>query len=298
MKLIHNERGAALVLVLLAVMVAGILGTVLASQILTAGTQATKSQNLNKAENLAKMGKEFFIQEISHLEEWQNQKSRFVNYLKTRTIDDDHSYSIRVLEIEESEQTVVTYESTGISGDTEEVLTGQVTISVSETWIDLINKEIPPDLEDFTEIHCETRPGPNRAKCDVDESGNVYLTGSYNITGRGNSNHEITIDGDLWVDGSIELGGNSSITINGFTYFENSRLFMNGSPYLLVNGDAYFDFSDVDFRGGDQTVIVTGNAYFVPSENQNLWLDAFCVVGQSNIQSLGEQECRLEGNGR
>ncbi|MBA2173437.1 hypothetical protein H0266_00840 [Halobacillus locisalis] len=313
-----NERGAALVLVLLSIFLVMIFGAVLASQINNSGLQVKKSQHNVQAEALAVMGETYFIESIELLktnqdpvvsikEVWEEEKDSDLD--GHREIDDNRRFNVELISstLKDSGQFQMTYKSIGTAYGTNEEIVNTISLNSSsseEDWIQDIldhkeelisNKKNGKyktlncrvdDCTDDVETICENN------YCAIDEQGNIYLEGTLQLNGKGNNEHDIDLDKNLWVNGSTILKGNSSVSIDGFAYFEGSSLTMKGNTSIDIAGDAYFDFLGDNLSGSiEKDVVVRRNAYFEIEDTLPVDKEAFCIVGKSNVEGLGGQSC-------
>lgn len=299
----NNESGAALVLVLLSIFLIMIFGAVLASQINSSGMQVKNSQHNVQAEALAVMGQEFFIESVKASKISDNPlnfiESQWENSFE-RTVDTEKQYKVELLgtDTKESDETVLTYRSKGVSFGIEEIITGEISLNsssdVKDDWRQEIIDQLPNDTSVFNNVICDDKnPGNgNKNDCNINSGGDVYLEGRFYSNG---GKDRSVVGGDFWVDGSINLIGGSSINVNGFAYFDQTSLYMNGNTAVSINGNAYFDLNYVDIKNNDR-ITVKGNALFNSPESLTEYHDVFCISGKTNLKdsegnTIGGQSC-------
>ncbi|TGB04155.1 hypothetical protein [Halobacillus salinus] len=278
-KKLFNERGAALVLVLLVIVLVGIFGTVLATQINSTGMQANKSQELVQAESLAVMGENLLIKDVEKLTDLdqplQMIRDKWDENILLKQMNSSHSYLIETKQILEKSagEYVLPYKVTGTSEGTTKSIENELTLSSSEeSWVAAIERK----KEELSSKECNTNSSP---PC-------FYFP-------RGlDTNKSEMYEGDLWVNDGLTIRGKKQVEVTKFLLLTSGYLTMNGSKAeIIVRGDAYISAnpSKVSY------LIIQGDAFF---ENVDVWsrVEGVCIEGQTNLVdqsglSIGGQDC-------
>ncbi|WP_079479516.1 hypothetical protein [Halobacillus salinus] len=278
-KKLFNERGAALVLVLLVIVLVGIFGTVLATQINSTGMQASKSQELVQAESLAVMGENLLIKDVEKLTDLdqplQMIRDKWDENTLLKQMNSSHSYLIETKQILEKSagEYVLPYKVTGTSEGTTKSIENELTLSSSEeSWVAAIKRK----KEELSSKECNTNSSP---PC-------FYFP-------RGlDTNKSEMYEGDLWVNDGLTIRGKKQVEVTKFLLLTSGYLTMNGSKAeVIVRGDAYISAnpSKVSY------LTFQGDAFF---ENVDVWsrVEGVCIEGQTNLVdqsglSIGGQDC-------
>ncbi|MCA0969921.1 hypothetical protein LCM20_04920 [Halobacillus litoralis] len=277
-KNLSNERGAALVLVLLAILLVAIFGTVLTSQIISTGVQTNKSQELVQAESLAVMGQELINEDVERIvseeldvdEVWGDR-----NYEKNVT--ESSSYMISTSEFEDLDDggRRLPYTVTGRSGNTEKVIEGIISFSSgSKDWIQ--------DILDQKQVIESTCPSNGPSECYYEE---------YQFKKNDGQDYR----GDVWFERGVDVKGSRDIEIDGFWLVSSGSLqFSGNSTVLTVKGDAYIGDVSLSLSGNGKKspeLIFEKDVYFAEPINSSILQHAgiFCVKGKTNLE--GARAC-------
>ncbi|WP_160722007.1 hypothetical protein [Bacillus sp. USDA818B3_A] len=268
-----NERGYALVIVLLIITLSMILGLALSGAVLTTNKQVYKSDNINKATDLAEMGITYYQTAINTLindtqaaikvnnkdfcTEFLNQETLKTSLYSSKPIDStNNKYKIdKVAPIQCSNvgQFKFKFISTGTtsSGETKQL---QGTISISQIRI---GKDMPDYLA-FTD------PGINKLNYSITFPSTQYplgvkFTSGLTIVG----NNILTVVKSAYFN-TLEINGGSQVIVQE-TAIINKITSVNGNTNLKIYGDAIFlsDTPRIDKIAGQADICIYGNIYTV-----------------------------------
>ncbi|SDI92444.1 hypothetical protein [Salimicrobium halophilum] len=308
----NNEKGIALVTVLLTIVVTMLLLGTLASIILSTGAQTQRSQESIQADSLAMMGQEYIT---SSFESVKDEASSQINENQTvSTIIQqwagNHSITERslgegeyIVTLENTSGAPLTYqyEAKGIVDGQEEIIAGVLSISekiVESNWEDNIidekeNLENVLNSEDATNI-CEKRGkgrgngNSNGGKIETFEPGD-YRIKAESCNGSSSIKDPIFEERSrVWLEDTFIMNGSNTITINGFAFFDLTSLSMNGGNIIKVNGDVFVgtDKFIVDKKTAKATIAIDGNAYFDNPEASVIGDLNICVTGNTNADNI------------
>lgn len=242
MKLLNNERGGALLMVLLIVLVFSILGMSLLAMNISAAKQFNKKEETVQARHQAEMGVLHYKAEIE----------KHVAAANGENLDNLLADIGGIKEIKEGNYNVKwsSYEY----DDKKEVLKINI-ISKGKSKSSLTEKEIeakivienpgvkggehvPPqgnDVETKKDNFIIPKGGyyPNKE--------NLHLKGNLDAV-NGNKDTNMTIINDLYIEGNIEINNHSCMVVGGdLTVLGSLPKNMSGKVYIVVNGNAYFN---------------------------------------------------------
>ncbi|NRD76016.1 hypothetical protein HPT25_00650 [Bacillus sp. BRMEA1] len=275
--MIRNEKGYTLILVLIIMSVSMILSLGLIGGTLTASKQFNKTDNRNKATDLAEMGVTYFLQvNNSVLQEAKNSNpsnfcSTFTSIIKdqnntrgyytNKNVDGNNRYQITLDNNLTSSCSTnpnsfkVVFYSTGTT-DTNEKATLTGTFTISKQSISYPRSgESAPNQSNFSKRSYLYNEASN--------TGNKYYYGdiTYNDQPK-----DVTLYNTAWFN-SITLLGGRTLTINNDAIFNNisnmSDISMNGQSNITVNGDAIFYGQKPVKQTQKTSICVTGNPYYV-----------------------------------
>lgn len=274
-----NEKGYTLILVMIIITVTMILGLALSGATLNERTQVNKTDNRNKATDLAEMGVTYYQSFVTKkiTEAKQNAKDYrdhyndnliishqlneaqldqlydpfFIDQLSTLlTINPDpvlvetekNKFVITFLKLYKSNlnNLVVNFESSGTSETESATVTGSFTIK-KNSQTSKVNQP-KPTSDSFSET--ETSP--------------VNLVNQPKFK---------TKDHSTYFNDYVNIQGNRILTVNGDAYF--IKLNLQGSAKVKIVGDAIFE-TDITTTGNAYSICVTGNTYKLDSTKTKL----------------------------
>ncbi|SIS50719.1 hypothetical protein [Salimicrobium flavidum] len=310
----NNNKGMALVTVLLTIVVTMILLGTLTSIILSTGEQTQRTQENIQADSLAMMGQEYIVSSFQVAAERAaaqedepvdvKMNGWAVKHASTERSLGEGSYKVEVpcsVPDAESEpcpdsesnnvsEEVMTYSysSTGIVNGQEEIITGELSVTEEVTeisWQDRIINEKNNIENSFTEED-------QIDACDGTKNNDDFESGDYWLTlesCKKGPNENLTFEdrSRVWLEGSLEMKGNNRMTINGFAYFDLADLYMNGGNTIIVNGDAFIEVGNLNVDMKNNTGIsISGDAYFENADPGTLSELNICVDGNTNVENI------------
>lgn len=270
-----NEKGYALVLVLIIITLSMILGLALSGAVLTTNKQVNKTDNLNKATDLAEMGITYYQTAINSLiSDTQaaikvNNNDFCTEFIKQETLKTSLGlYSPKEIDASKNKYKIdkvapiqcsnvgqfkFTFTSTGTtaSGETKQL---QGTIAISQIRI---GKDMP-DYLSFTD------PGINKLNYSITFPSTQYPLGvkfpsGLTIVG----SNILTIVKSAYFS-SLEINGSSQVIVQE-TAIINKITSVNGNTNLKIYGDAIFlsETPRIDQIAGKADICIYGNIYTV-----------------------------------
>lgn len=269
-----NQKGYTLILVLVTITVIFILGMSLSTMALSTRLQFNKTDEHNKATDLAEMGITYFQTEINSLipqatSNAQKNNTNFCTELTNldnqklsaetnlKSVDGTNSYQIISPSIICTDPTkvTVTFSSKGITANDAVTLKGIFAILGSSG-----NSRVGETL-------------PSTSLFTI-QAGNVTLNGNRNFSYdksvyfnsfTSNGRVKLSVNADAYF-GSITMNGNSFVLVKGNAYF--NYLIMNGNPgYIEVDGDAIFVTPPIK---QNSNICIKGNIYKVDNNTNKL----------------------------
>lgn len=268
----RNENGYALVLVLVIITITFTFALTMSGMAISARKQFTKTDQMNKATDLAEMGVAHYETILAGIVQDANAKADadventkqnngngkknrnvegydefFYENLKntialaqyqelTKMVETDHSYRIAEVNIStlsNSDPIIITFKSEGRASAEKKTL--YTTIKIEKNGYLLIG-EPSPLPKDYQGI----------------ESNSIEL--------KAQDKHK-TYNSSTYFKEKIQIRGNRILTINGNAFFEKQIEFM-GSADVIVNGDAIFMVKP-NFNNQAYSFCVYGNTYLV-----------------------------------
>ncbi|MBT2636343.1 hypothetical protein [Bacillus sp. ISL-39] len=269
----QNEKGYALVLVLLIITITFTFALSLSGMALSARKQFNKTDEINRATDLAEMGVAHYEALLTRIVENANAEAgqavqnaldllsenpnypvpdydqefnaalaREVNknaYLPL-DVNEDNSYQISNPVINrQASYILITFDSKGKTVKEEMVLKGKLTIKKSTGSR---AGESVPEKTTYVNIELE----------DFELKG---------------GKQEETYSGNTFFNKTVTLRGNTGLFIKGDTFF-NSHVILKGGDTIIVHGDAIFNEPLSPDTNGNSSVCVLGTPYRI--ENQKL----------------------------
>lgn len=267
-----NERGYALVLVLLIITITFTFALSLSGMALSARKQFNKTDEINRATDLAEMGVAHYeallkrivknanaeaektVQKaLDLLSENPNLKvpdydDEFYKALSEEvgknaylplTLDGSNSYEISDPVISRHNgKIVITFDSKGLTVDEEKELQGTLTIIKNK---DSLDDELAKDEDDYDYIEF------------------------YDFDLKGGKQKEI-YPGSTFFKKTVTLRGNTSLIIRGDAFF-NSSVTLKGGDTIIVYGDAIFAVGLEDIKPDKARICILGTPYKIVNQN-------------------------------
>ncbi|MBS8265088.1 hypothetical protein DYI25_11600 [Mesobacillus boroniphilus] len=256
--MLKNDRGYALVLVLVIITITFTFALSMSSMALSARKQFNKTDEINKATDIAEMGVGHYEtllyklvkvsnQEVSHYSTslfdsqfYQNIKSKVLNSnnLPASRVEGNNKYVITDATIARptNDKIIVSFKSTGKTDKETKVLTNKITVE-------------------------KKKPSRAGEPAPPISSFNHKFWQSYEMAG-GKEIDEY--QGSSYFTQSVELKGNTQLIIHGDAFF-NSSVVLKGGDKLIVYGDAIFNvpLDDKSINGSNSSICVYGFTYYV-----------------------------------
>ncbi|NHM30488.1 hypothetical protein [Neobacillus terrae] len=243
-----------------------VFGLALSGMALTANKQFHKTDNLNRATDLAEMGATYYKSVINSLipsavaaartnkttfcQELKRLHDRQVGIYDSKTVESSNKYQISSPVfpacIGNPNNILLNFISTGKTGTEEKAIIGHLKISKRIA-------SVRPDYSAFEKYE------------DDKLNKDLSLTDPVNFT---NDNFKITGGSSLRIEKSayfksLTLDGNAEVLIGGNAVFQQITS-MNGNTLLIVEGDAYFQATPIIEKFvGHPTLCIKGNIYKV-----------------------------------
>jgi hypothetical protein len=265
-KAIKNEKGYTLILVMIIITVIFIFAMSLSGMAISTRMQFNKTDNRNKATDLAEMGVTYYqsilTKFVSSANVTANQKT--TDYINTQKPDDAHItqffndsftaeltsklssqpiqntvengnyFEVAFTRLDTfSDKFIVNFTSKGTTQNEPVTITGAITIRKSAQTTR--NGEPKPSPSAFA--YTEMNPINLQSKIKVASyNTSTYFSQSVQIQGK----RFLTVKGDAYFLQELNFQGAANITINGDAIFEKAIVFPNGTPYTFcVYGNTY-----------------------------------------------------------
>lgn len=278
-----NEKGYTLVLVMIIITVTMIFALSLSSITLNTRTQLTKTDNRNKATDLAELGVTYFQSVVTDSinsasttaaaenNTWINNNNK-ATQAQINAQYDSYFYTDlgKLLNVNLSAVTV-----DQVTKDNYQVTFNQLINNTSNGIIQVIftstgnsSKESVPITGTFTITKGSTglvgQPNPSSTAYTNVVSNSLYLSPPAKVTSYSSS---------TFFSSLVHIQGNHKLSISGNAYF--SSLELAGSAKLYVDGDAVFGTPISIQDNGVKQVCITGNTYLYNSSTK--LLDAYQI---------------------
>lgn len=269
-----NEKGYALVLVLLIITIIFTFALSLSGMAISARKQFNKTEEINRATDLAEMGVAHYEALLTKLVKNANDEARQKvqsaveaasenpnypipsydyefnaalsrdvtnNDLLAIAVDELNSYEIsNPLISRQTEKILITFKSEGKTDNEEKMLNGTLTIDKNKISR---SGELVPDQDAF----------------DFMESDDFEIKGGKQIE---------TYPASTYFNSTLTLKGNTTLIIKGDTFF-NSDVTLKGGDTIFVYGDAIFNKSSSPIiKGNKSKICILGTPYRI--EDQKL----------------------------
>jgi len=253
-----NERGAALIVVLLIITLISIFSVTLLFQLTTAKKQFNQTEGDIQAINTAEMGIIYMRQEIlSIVDELPNDtediENQITNLLPNLPVIREFNaakinptnYEVGV-DINEKDNSSITIEiiSSGTVQSNTKTLTDIITLSYKGRSPNF-DEDAPSDeeLNDYIKVE-----GKQEAKYGDDKNleGNYYFTEQLHVTNNSNS---VTVDGDLYLEDGAQVNNNGNLLyVTGNLYSESTDFKGGTKSKIVVEHDAIFKVTDFETK--------------------------------------------------
>ncbi|EKN64991.1 hypothetical protein P9E76_11060 [Schinkia azotoformans] len=321
MNIFHNNRGSALVTVLLVMVIILIFSAVLSAAVLNSAKQTGISQKQIQATNLAEMGILYFHQySLQQIKKAENEVKDFRLKDPKVKIDDlsrlfcssiqlngfpaiptsmksSYQSTIKDVTINRSNcnHIEVHFTSEGDFMGYKKVINGSFLIdnhslanNGNDIGKDIIFPNPPSNFNSCTRLELCNNKGNIliSGTSVVDKKTDLtikglYINGGLELT---NNDSDIVIQsGNLYINGKVTIGNKSSILVqNGDAYFRDITGAVNGE--ITVNGDAYIfgDVTNFKTNKGNQLLIkVTGTVYVADNSDLPGNYPSYCNATKS-----------------
>ncbi|WP_347862650.1 hypothetical protein U0355_05805 [Salimicrobium sp. PL1-032A] len=301
-----NDKGMALVTVLLTIVVTMLLLGTLASMILSSGAQTQRSHENIQADSLAGMGQEYITasfesekNKVTSAMKGKETIDTFFQAWKTRASTERHlgrgKYEVTV-EKTNGDPLTYRYISKGTVADQVEVITGTLSIKqeiVEKDW----KEDIIDEKDDLTNVLASDDPADI---CEKPRNGRgnhkteTFAPGDYRVKGEncnGSSQIKDPVFEDksrVWFDDHFTMRGGNTVTIHGFVFFDLDRLSMNGGNEIIVDGNAYISTASfiVDKMTNSSSITIKKDAYFEDPKASVIRDLNICVNGKTNVSTV------------
>lgn len=305
MKRIRSEKGYALLLVMLLVVLFTIIGMGLLAMNMNAAKQFKSKEEQVQARHQAEMGVLHYKAEIEKNFLLKKQvienKSVFCNSLKNlkQQVSGEH-YSISASECKiENEKITFSFTSKGVSGTLEEKIVeasiffnkkssgqgsgGSIGSGNTNTLPVMPSISVRKELNGL-EVANGTFP---LQKANLYIKGNLTVESGFNMGGS-----QIEIPNDLYIDGKMDLHNQGCVVVrNDLTVLD--KIEFGNKIYLFVYGDANLP-RDIQVHNNGE-IFISGNV-FINGVKQNPKPAKYAAVPSGNIYNgQGNISCRLPG---
>lgn len=266
MKIRDNERGGALLMVLLLVVVFTVLGVALLSMNISASKQFDNKEEQVIARHQAEMGILHFKEEVKNLVQRAiNINNGSVDSLR-EDIEGISKLSLGDYEVEMKEngidydtveeKLIIEIVSTGKSKSTQKVIDASIIVQTpNNIGAGGSGKDNPPVGSDVQTVNGNYTILKDRKS--VPEKNNLYIKGNLGAE-NGNHSTDLTVENDLYITGSINMNNHSCIIVKGnLTVLGDMPKNLNAHIYLVVYGNAYFGKAPDKINSGG--IFVLGN---------------------------------------
>ncbi|CAM3941427.1 hypothetical protein [Mesobacillus thioparans] len=247
-----NENGYALLLVLVIITITFTFALSMSGMALSARKQVNKTDEINKATDLAEMGVahyETVLNKIVKNTKWPSgtfdsklQQSLPQESTISNTID-SNSYRITnvILKKVQDDKVIITFDSIGKTSAASKTLNGRITI---EKKTNFKAGDSVPKPEDF------------------------YITENNYIDLKGGDKY-ISYPSATYFVKSIDIHGQRLLEVYGNAFF-NSPINFFGTADILIHGDAIFRFKP-EFNGNSYSFCVRGNTFYIENNKLKLY---------------------------
>ncbi|GEL78140.1 hypothetical protein [Tenuibacillus multivorans] len=267
-----NERGAALIVVLLTIAFIMLFSTVIMNNILTNAKQNDILAHHNRATHLAEMGSTFARDQImTYLSEnelevteafFDDMQQKIEANISAITVDEEYPYRYFALGdsfiYEETDKGArLNIEITGHDGDFSDRI--RITLHLSkgdsvDDWLDESDTfPDPPADPDYSYEDGVGWKDTGNSECPSDPDGTYYVNGSASVA--------CDIEtGDFYTDGGLETANQGSLVVNGTGVFNGVEV--NNKSSVTVKEDAYINAPLSSQNNPNSEFLVCGNARF------------------------------------
>ncbi|WML47369.1 hypothetical protein RCG23_18160 [Neobacillus sp. PS3-34] len=259
-----NEKGYTLLIVLITITIILIFGMSLSGMVLSSRYQFNKTDNRNKATDLAEMGITYYKAVTNRIVAAANTTASLnststtydsnfksalkaytemkTGYIKLMTVESDKTYKINFMNIDESNpnKLVVNFNSFGNAGKETVNLTGSITIQ---------------------KLSGKLRIGQTKP---VQSSYSIVETNLIDLWAQ---NKSATYNSSTYFTNYIHIQGNRTLLVNGDAYFV-SEVSYQGAADIIIKGDAIFEKAMIIPNGKAYKLCITGDTYLVDSQGK------------------------------
>jgi Tfp pilus assembly protein PilX len=265
-----NEKGYALVLVLLIITITFVFALSMSGMALSARKQFNKSDEVNKATDLAEMG-------VAHYEAVLTQIVKLSNIEAKKKVADAFEEASKKSGIIIPDYDEIFYAALVNGVSSNNYL--EMTVEGSNSYV-VSSPSVTKMSDDDISISFETKGITASEKKILDSTILVEKNGGESLVGESIPTKDQFLD---YVDYSIDLKGNGT---DKDEYFPNSTYFskdikIRGNRIIAVHGNAFFN-DQVTFNGGAD-IIVFGDAIFRYEFNKPNNAYTFCVTGNTYL---------------
>ncbi|XKE96010.1 hypothetical protein LG326_06865 [Metaplanococcus flavidus] len=266
MKTFKNEKGYALLMVLMLILLFTVLGMGLMATNMNSATQFNTKEEQVKARHQAEMGVlHYKAQLISIVEENKNKAevpcAKFINDISVLSDDNNSEYSIREQDIdcELSDDVIkLSIESTGKYINKENKIKAKFNINnISRTNIEEGEIPVPSDYNDETKVVEGGLTVENGYYSPSEDS--LYVKGDFKVQhGNSNGGNDILINRNLFIDQNMSVHNHACIVTRGNLVVKGNITSTN-KVYIFVYGDAYFKSNT--YKSSNNNFFVTGKVF-------------------------------------
>ncbi|MBT2569227.1 hypothetical protein [Planococcus sp. ISL-110] len=302
MRRIRNEKGYALLLVMLMVVLFTIMGMGLLAMNMNAAKQFNTKEEQVQARHQAEMGILHYQAEIEkNFHPVIEDKSAFcvsLENLKQQVIGKYYSISASECEIE-NEKITFSFTSKGTAGVREEKIVEASIFFEKKTS----GQGTGEGLESGNTNTLPTMPSNSVRKelngLDVDNGtfplgkANLYILGDLTVeSGFNMGGSQIEIPNDLYIDGNMDLHNQGCVVVrNDLTVLDKIKF--GNKIYLFVYGDANLP-DDIQIHNNSE-IFISGNV-FINGKKQNPKPAEYTAVPSGNVyKGQGNISCQLPG---
>ncbi|PKR76937.1 hypothetical protein CEY16_14115 [Halalkalibacillus sediminis] len=251
---VHNQQGAALVVVLMTIALIMIFTTVMMNSILSSAKQNQIIESNYRSTHLAEMGARYIHHNIliyvkendyDHPQDLSNMQQFVENKISSVTVDENHEDRtfelIGDISSEDNGDSIrILYTVAGHDGDFTEELNitlsldlGDGSVGSSDEWDEV--SETFPDPPENPDHTFDEQQDWSKKDCPTDENGSYYLDQGGTVDKCDMTTGDFYSNGDLVIEGNDK----SSLTINGTGVFQGVGI--NNKTNLQINGNAFIN---------------------------------------------------------
>ncbi|QHJ71660.1 hypothetical protein [Planococcus halotolerans] len=274
MKTFKNEKGYALLMVLMLILLFTVLGMGLMATNMNSAKQFNTKEEQVKARHQAEMGVlHYQAQLISIVEENKNNEvvpcAKFLNEVAVLSNDNNSEYNVskQDIECELSEDVIkISIESTGKYIDKEDKIKAKFNIkNSSRTNLEEGELPGPSDYNDDTKVVEGGLTVENGFYSPTEDS--LYVKGDFKVQhGNSNGGNDILINRNLFIDQNMSIQNHACIVTRG-NLIVKGNITSTNKVYIFVYGDAYFKSNT--YKSSNNNFFVTGKVFENGKEVRN-----------------------------